>query len=205
MVDVSFNPTFRHTDFVDKRDRVEAGGPNGFNIRFRSLQADLAKLSSVVSDVDTALKTLGSGPAPTQRTLTLSPVLGPVVGTGAWAHDTSGYAARSGPLTTLAGVQSVSVPHGARLISLRCLGQNSGTGTLRIALSRSRLLSAVAPAERIARVTGDTNPFDRNESADANFALVDTTVFRYFILATLDGAAAGDTVTLSGFQVLYTA
>lgn len=205
MAEISFTPTFHHTDYVDNRDRVQAGGPNGFNARFRALEADLTTLSTVITDVDGALDTLGAGPAPTQHTLTLSPALVPVVGSGAWSHDTSGYASRSGPLTTLAGLQSVPVPNGARLVSLRVLGQNSGTGTLRIALFRSRLLSAVAPAERISRVNGDTNPFDRNESADANFALVDTTVFRYFILATLDGAAAGDTVTLSGFQILYTA
>lgn len=203
MASVSFTPTFHHTDYVDNRDRVQAGGPNGFNARFHAIENDLSTLATVVTDVDTALGTLGSGPAPSQHTLTMSPALVPVVATGAWAHDTSGYAARSGPLTTLAGVQSVPVPDGARLISLRSLGQNSGTGTLRITLFRSRLLSAVAPAERIARVSGDTNPFDRNESADANFALVDTTVFRYFILASLDGAAAGDTVTVSGFQVIY--
>jgi hypothetical protein len=203
MANVSFTPTFHHTDYVDNRDRVQAGGPNGFNARFHAIESDLSTLATVVTDVDTALDTLGSGPPPSQHTLTLSPALVPVVAAGAWAHDTSGYAARSGPLTTLAGVQSVPVPDGARLISLRSLGQNSGTGTLRITLFRSRLLSAVAPAERIARVSGDTNPFDRNESADANFALVDTTVFRYFILASLDGAAAGDTVTLSGFQVIY--
>ncbi len=205
MANVSFTPTFHHTNFVDNRDRVQAGGPNGFNARFGAIEADLTTLSSVVTNVDTELDALGAGPAPTQQTLTLSPALVPVVGAGAWAHDSSGYASRSGPLTTLAGVQSVSVPNGARLVSLRTLGQNSGTGTLRIGLFRSRLLSVVAPAERIARVTGDSNPFDHNEQADPNLALVDTTAFRYFIIATLDGAAAGDTVTLSGFQVLYTA
>ncbi|MFE5813195.1 hypothetical protein [Streptomyces sp. NPDC056479] len=205
MANVSFTPTFHHTDYIDNRDRVQAGGPNGFNARFRALEADLTTLSTVITDVDTTLDTLGAGPPPTQHTLTLSPALVPVAGASAWVIDTAGYASRSGTLTTLAGVQSVSVPNGARLVSLRSLGQNSGTGTLRITLLRARLLSAVTTAERIARVTGDTNPFDRNESADANFALVDTTAFRYFILATLDGAVAGDTVTLSGFQVIYTA
>ncbi len=177
MANVSFTPTFHHTNFVDNRDRVQAGGPNGFNARFGAIEADLTTLSSVVTNVDTELDALGAGPAPTQQTLTLSPALVPVVGAGAWAHDSSGYASRSG----------------------------RGTGTLRIGLFRSRLLSVVAPAERIARVTGDSNPFDHNEQADPNLALVDTTAFRYFIIATLDGAAAGDTVTLSGFQVLYTA
>jgi hypothetical protein len=56
MTDVSFTPTFQHTDYVDNRDRVQAGGPNGFNARFRALQADLGKLSKVITDVNSALQ-----------------------------------------------------------------------------------------------------------------------------------------------------
>jgi hypothetical protein len=204
MANISFTPTFHPTDYVDNQDRVQAGGPNGFNARFRALETDLRKLSTVITDVDTALDQLGA-PTPTQHTLTLSPALVPVVNRGPWSYDSSGYASRTGPLTALTGVQPVSVPDGARLVSLRSLGQNSGTGTLHIDLLRSGLLTSVTPAERIARVTGDTNPFDHNEPADSGLALVDTARFRYLILADLAGAAAADTVTISGFQIIYTA
>lgn len=67
MASVSFTPTFRHTDYVDNRDRVQAGGPNGFNARFRALQDDLGALSEVVTQVDGALQ---------QR-----PTIGPLVDT----------------------------------------------------------------------------------------------------------------------------
>jgi hypothetical protein len=204
MADVSFTPTFHHTNYVDNRDRVQAGGPNGFNVRFAAIEADLITLSDVVADVDAVLDSLGT-PAATQHTLSISPALTVVAGSGAWALDSAGYASRNGPLTTLAGVQPVPLPNGATLVSFRVVGQNSGTGSLRISLLRARLLSAVAPADRIARVTGDVNPFDRIENADPAFAAVDTTQFRYFVLATLDGAAAADVVTLSGFQILYKA
>jgi hypothetical protein len=56
MVDVSFTPTFRHTDYVDNRDRVQAGGPNGFNARFRALEEDLGTVSEVITEVAGALK-----------------------------------------------------------------------------------------------------------------------------------------------------
>jgi hypothetical protein len=56
MASVSFTPTFRHTDYVDNRDRVQAGGTNGFNARFRALQEDLGKLSGVITQVDDALQ-----------------------------------------------------------------------------------------------------------------------------------------------------
>ncbi|MFD7297818.1 hypothetical protein ACFV9W_31420 [Streptomyces sp. NPDC059897] len=205
MANVSFSPTFRHTDWVDHRDRVQAGSPNGFNARFRALEKDLTTLSTVVADVDTALDELGAGPAPTQHTLSLSPALAPGMDGGAWVHDASGHAARTGGLTRLAGVQSVSVPHGARLVSLRALGQNASVaGRIQITLLRCRLLSVGSVAERIAGILGDTDPFDRTESADASFSLVDTTAFRYFIYALLKDSGAGDTVTLSGFQIVYT-
>ncbi len=70
---------------------------------------------------------------------------------------------------------------------------------------RNRLISSVTPAERIARVTGDASPFDRNDPADPNFVQVDTQNYRYYLLATLDGAQNTDTVTLSGFQITYVA
>jgi hypothetical protein len=204
MADVTFTPTFHHTAYVDNRDRVQAGGPNGFNARFSAIEDDLTTLSTVVGKVDAALDALGA-PAPTQRTLTLTPSLAPVAGRGAWTSDAAGYASRTGPLTQLSGVQWVPLPHDAVLVSLRALGQNSGTGSLRITLFRSRLLSVVAQPEQIARVSGNTNPFDDNDPAVANLAQVDTTAFRYFLLVTLDGAANTDVVTLSGFQVVYTA
>ncbi|WP_326673428.1 hypothetical protein [Streptomyces canus] len=56
MTSVSFTPTFQHTDYVDNRDRVQAGGPNGFNARFKALQADLGKLSEVITKLDSALQ-----------------------------------------------------------------------------------------------------------------------------------------------------
>jgi hypothetical protein len=204
MADVSFTPTFRHTDYVDNRDRVQAGGPNGFNARFSAIQADLTTLSTVVGQVDAELDALGA-PTPTQRTLTLTPSFLPVVNAGAWSHDASGFANRVGNLTTLSGLMPVPLPHGAVLGSLRALGQNSGTGSLRITLFRSRLLAAVAPVERIVRVNGDANPFDQRESVPSSLAQVDTTAFRYFLLATLDGATASDVVSLFGFQVVFTA
>lgn len=56
MSSISFTPKFHHTDYVDNRDRVQAGGPNGFNARFQALEADLDKLSEVITEVSAALQ-----------------------------------------------------------------------------------------------------------------------------------------------------
>jgi hypothetical protein len=205
MADITFTPTFKHTPWVDNQDRVQAGGTNGFNVRLTAVQTDFGTLSTVVGQVNTALQALGQSPPLTTHQLTLSPALVPVTGSSAWAHDTDGYAVRTGPLTALAGLQTVNVPNGATLVSLRVPGQNSGTGLLTIGLYRSKLLATPAPAERLAQVTGNTNPFDSSSTVDPGVAIVDTATYRYFILANLIGASAADVVSLSGFQVTYQA
>jgi hypothetical protein len=205
MADVSFTPTFSHTPWVDNRDRVQASGPNGFNVRFSALQSDMQSLSTVVSEIDTILQVLGQGQPAQTRVLSLPPLLSPTSGAGPWALDTSGYAVRPAAQTTLAGITPAVLPNGVALASLRASGQNSGAGSLRVNLMRARVVGSPSPADRLARVTGDSNPFDNTVAVDPTMATVDNTVFRYFVLATLDNANTADVVSLSGFQISYVA
>lgn len=205
MVDVSFTPTFTHTPWVDNRDRVQAGGPNGFNIRFAELQADLQTLSGVVGTIDTALEALGQAPPAVSHVLTLPPQLSATAGDPAWQQDRAGYAVKPGPQIAVSGITPAVIPNQVTLSSLRASGQNSGAGLLRVSLMRARLIGAPAPADLIAQVVGNANPFDSTSAADSSKATVDTTTYRYFVLATLDGAAAADTVSLAGFQISYLA
>ncbi|MDP9696693.1 UNVERIFIED_ORG: hypothetical protein J2X79_004276 [Arthrobacter globiformis] len=71
MSDISFTPTFHHTDYVDNRDRVQAGGPNGFNARFRALATDLGKLSDVLTEVGDALQQRPSAEPLVDQTVTI--------------------------------------------------------------------------------------------------------------------------------------
>lgn len=204
MANVSFTPTFTHTPWVDNRDRVQASGPNGFNVRFAALQADLGILSGVVQQIGTVLDTLEAGPGAQTRVVTQAPVLSSVSGAGAWAIDAQGNAFRSGVLTALSGIAPVGLPDDVTLSSLRVIGTNSGTGALRIDLMRAPLAGGAAP-DRVARVVGDSAPFDTTVAATAALAVVDNVVFRYYVLALLSGAAANDSVSLSGFQISYLA
>ncbi|MGX2998569.1 hypothetical protein JNUCC64_30620 [Streptomyces sp. JNUCC 64] len=206
MSDVSFTPTFRHTAWIDNRDRVQAGGPNGFNVRFTALESDLDTLADVIAAVRAALDALGAQPPPSQRLLSLSPALVAVSGTAAWTHDSAGFAVRPSNQPSVAGLMAVSFPHGARLVALRALGQNTGSAALlRVSLMRSRLSGTPQPAERLVRVSGESNPFDARAGIDPALATVDTAAYRYFLLATADNAASGDVVTLSAFQIEYLA
>ncbi|MBD8059991.1 hypothetical protein IC607_13535 [Cellulomonas sp. JH27-2] len=204
MASVSFTPTFSHTPWVDNRDRVQASGPNGFNVRFAALQADLGALSGVVTQIDTVLDALEAGPGAQTRVVTLPPILVATSGGGAWALDTSGNAVRPAVQTSLSGIASAVLPQGVKVSSLRATGVNTGAGSLRVNLMRARLTGAGA-SDRLARVTGDANPFDNTVATDPAFSTVDNTTFRYFVLATLDNAATTDSVSLSGFQISYLA
>ncbi|HEY9294401.1 MAG TPA: hypothetical protein VIP98_24225, partial [Microlunatus sp.] len=59
--------------------------------------------------------------------------------------------------------------------------------------------------DQIVTVSGDADPFDHTVSIGGAFAVVDTTTYRYFVLAKLAGAAAADVVTMAGFQISYLA
>jgi hypothetical protein len=205
MADITFTPTFSHTPWIDNQDRVQAGGTNGFNVRLTAIQADLDTISTVVGEVNTALQALGQAPPPATHQLSLSPALVLITGSSAWTIDADGYASRTGNLINLAGLQSASLPDGATIVSLRAVGQNSGTGFLTVDFCRSKLLAAPAPAERLARVTGNSNPFDNTSAVDPSVAAVDNTTYRYFVSATLTGASTADVVSLSGFQITYQA
>jgi len=205
MTDVSFTPTFQHTPWVDNRDRVQASGPNGFNVRFGAIETDMQTLSSVVSQISGILNTLGQTPTPTPHTITLPPLLTPTVGVTGWSQDQAGYAARPSGQLSVAGIAPAVIPNGVTLTAFRASGQNSGTAAVRISLMRAHLVGPPSPADRLARVTGDANPFDNTVAVDPTMTVVDTTVFRYFVLATADGGAGTDSIGLSGFQITYLA
>jgi hypothetical protein len=48
MMAISYTRTFSHTDWVDNVDRVQAGGDNGFNGRFHSIEAEFDAISGIV-------------------------------------------------------------------------------------------------------------------------------------------------------------
>jgi hypothetical protein len=50
-----YNRTFQHTDWVDFVDPVQAGGNNGFNERFHSLENEFDLISAVIGSVSNAI------------------------------------------------------------------------------------------------------------------------------------------------------
>ncbi|AZM46642.1 hypothetical protein DMB38_13230 [Streptomyces sp. WAC 06738] len=200
MTDIAFTPTFKHTPWVDNRDRVSASGPNGFNTRFDTLQKDLESLSGVVKTIDTAIKATGQVPS-VERKLTLAPAFVAVPPSKPWSLDRFGAAVRPSAETDLTGMLTIAPPDGAKLLKFRAAGNNTGSGTLRISLFRAPFADA-STVQLVARVSG-AGAYDATQPVDPTMDRVDMNAFRYFVVGALSGAAVTDTVTVTSIQLTY--
>lgn len=201
MANITYTRQFQHTDWQDNVDRVQAGGPTGFNQHFHDIEGDFDAIAQVVSLINAALIALGQAPPPTPTQTTITPALVAASSTG-WQGGL-GVVSKPANQTSAWGAMSVDLPNGALIQSFRATGRNTGAGNLRIALQRQGVVLGT-PSERVAgldNITGD--PFDQNAPANSANALVNNQQFKYFITAQLDNAGATDTVVLNAFQITY--
>jgi hypothetical protein len=61
MAAITYAPNFQPPEYVDNVDRVQAGGPKGFNAQFQQLQAEFAAIATVVAQISAALDALAQG------------------------------------------------------------------------------------------------------------------------------------------------
>jgi hypothetical protein len=210
---IAFTPTFKHTDWVDNLDRVQAGGTNGFNIRFQQLLADEQALVTLIDQINTALASLSTPPTPTTRTLTLAPSLladidpsnlgpaGPTQNLG-WANFYS-VAVLPSQRTVADGSMPVAFPDGTTIQAMRVAGKNTGNGTLTVKLFASAFNDPTF--QPIVTITGaGSAPFGITVNASTtNNVNVVKPGFRYFLVASLFGATVGDAVQIYSFQIDY--
>lgn len=198
---IAYTRTFAHREWIDNVDRVQAGGDNGFNVRFHALESEFDALSGVVEQVAQAIALLSATPPAQEVRAAFTPTL---VGTSGspWSHGV-GFAQKPSGATAAHGMMSVDLPHGARIRQLRASGQNTGPGSLRILLLRQSATDPAATSDQIARVDGQDNPFSGIAAANQLFERVDNAQFKYYVSVRLDNAQAADTVNLISFQVVY--
>jgi hypothetical protein len=200
---ITFTRGFSHTDWVDNVDRVEAGGDNGFNGRFHSLESDLDTISNTFGDVQTALNTLGTPPGAQTSFTTLTPAFVATAQT-AWSFR-DGFAEKPGGATSANGQSPIALPHNQQITLFRVVGQNtSASGVLRIGLYRRTLADPSANFELIARVQPTGNPFNTTANPTAGLEVVDNQHFSYFVLATVANTQPADAVAITAMQVSHT-
>ncbi|MFF5302031.1 hypothetical protein ACFY5F_21945 [Streptomyces sp. NPDC013161] len=199
MADLSYTPTFHHVAWEDRKDRVEAAGPNGFNVRFNAIASDLAGLSTAVEDIGAAIDASNAAPPPQAQRLSFTPTLRPtgLLSGGQWSYDRNGVAHANSLAMT--GVANLTLPHGLRLTAVRVVGdmtRGSSHGVAgSIALARTPLRLVVPPpAPEPLAVDDDfvsVGPFDLQIPVSAPRALIDTGVFRYVLTATFQTVLFG--------------
>jgi hypothetical protein len=211
---ISYNRQFSHKNWIDFVDSVQAGGTNGVNGRFHAIETEFDTLSTVVSEINTALQV----PAPRPRTILFPPsqlggvftIIGP--GTPAWVPEFLGFAAT--PTTgspaafsdKAAGLMIVNLPDGATLQSLRVTGASAG-GQLSFGLvTRSSTTGAgggdIGQVTQTLATASSLVAFDLSNSVNA---VVDNAKNLYLFSISLSG---GNTTLSAGgtnlFSVLIT-
>jgi hypothetical protein len=205
---VSYSPTFHHTEWVDRLDRVVADGPNGFNNRFNAITHDLRQASTVVGQIGAALdQIVNVSPVPTQSALTFTPAMGGQNDTGVETMEISEG------IDASPGVMNLVLPDGVKLqnlhVTVDLAGGDFGPGLLVVTLSRLpvRLTTPPATPDTLASIsTSDPghNTFSK-EVNDLSLAQVDHSRFRYFLTASFTGNTVTPSVaSIISVQIQYT-
>jgi len=189
MVDISYAPAFHHTDWVDRVDRVEAAGPNGFNNRFNAIHGDLTQFATVVTQIGQAIDEVHTAPPPQTR-LSFVPRFRPVPPTIQWSLGGAGtVGAASVDGRPAVGVTDLTLPARVNLTSIRLVGRLTvdfgGSAQLAISLAQSPLSdpSGTAPVVATMTVSGSSS-FDESATVQAP---IDPTTFRYLLKAQFAG------------------
>jgi len=197
---------FRHDDWVDNVDRVQAGGDNGFNDRFHAIEAELDVIGKVVQVIDTEVSKLGDTPTQPPVRTSLSPTL-VAIGSPGWSH-VDGMAVKPAGASA-DGMMVVYLPQGSRIVSLRAVGSSgradgsNANASIRIRLRRQAVLGP-GGSETIATVSidGPNDPFDQTSGANTSFERVNNDQYKYYITASVASAGPNDPIQLRAFQII---
>jgi hypothetical protein len=193
--DLSYAPTFVHTDWLDNIDRVEAGGPSGLNARLHAIESDLHQVSTVVDQINAEITKLEvPGPPPGTHRLVFVPnfLLSPTEDARQWTYDGNGMAQGLSGINvgTLFGAVNVPVPDQVKLTAFRLRGSLNDTAgnlldsfTATLTRTPARLDANPAVTQQLAahQVTANADPIDRSVAIPPDVAVVDLASFRYQI------------------------
>jgi hypothetical protein len=214
VVDLHYAPTFHHDFWVDRRDRCEAEGSNGFNVRFQAIESDLHRLSTVVDEISTAVAAVNAVPSPTADVVTFTPIMLPVVNQPEWQTTATGLQTVFTAIGTSGfGVANFAPPDGVTLTGIRVVGDFNGLldgeaeFSLNVLRAPIRLTSPPTPPVTIASMIIGFQPqhYDTVMPVSPANAVVDLNTFRYYLTGSgTDLSGNGNTSTLEFVQLQFT-
>src|SRR5688572_506286 len=198
VTELNYVPTFHHRDWIDRLDPVEAGGPNGFNIRFRIIERDLDRVSTVVGQIATALRTThrpGPGGVDPPAQLTFTPNLLPAKPHRVFTFQANGVpvgvsvmsgGGGGGSGVSATGIANLAPPEGRKLTTVRFRGSIDGSGgsttnRATLFLLRSPLSNPTFFETLVSIQATGVGQFDAGGPVPDNLALVDIHLFRYVL------------------------
>ncbi|BDM70855.1 hypothetical protein HEK616_43420 [Streptomyces nigrescens] len=207
-------PKFSHTDWIDNEDRVQAGGENGFNIRFHHLESEFATLAKdhlnpvirALSNVETSLSLVPILAPSKQVDQPATPPLTPAAGQPLPAPPppvhwelVNDFAQKPSTATEAHGIMNITLPDGAEIKSLTMTGTRQPvTGVMPTAVLRRRVVTGDEGAQEIVKVSAFNVP-----AIPAVQAIVNNRTHRHFLQVDLPTVPVGDTVKLFCFQITY--
>jgi hypothetical protein len=207
MADFTYHPFFRHTPWQDKRDLVEADGSNGFNTRFTTIEGDLQAVSTVVTQIGTAIDTVSARvpPKPPTAIFTVAPTFQPISGLVGWVLQSSGAAVAASSAPAI-GVLPLNLPDHIHVTSIKALGSgtNSGTTNTSFTFTRVSLTDNSTSTFLFDNAPGHVPLNSVATLPDQALGAIDLTAFRYVFSAGVGAALLGSPITLTSIQFNYT-
>jgi len=194
MASISYDPSFQFTPDIDNVTRVQAGGPNGSNVRFQAIKAEFDALHLVVQDIGDAIAQLSVTPPPQARTSTFTPNLFSTSATASfqWGHG-DGFASTTAGQIQADGMMDIQLPQGSTINTLRVIG-NKGSGNISVDLRRQPIAHGSAPQVVVTIFV----PKSQNGTFDVNLPPTDPA------LATVDGERFRTTSWLASMVAIPT-
>jgi hypothetical protein len=192
---ISYTSQFKHNDWIDFVDSVQAGGANGINGRMHAIEAEFEKLSLVIAQVNASIVI----PPPTM-TLTFAPALLPNAPGTPWVQS-SGIAAKAAGQTAADGWMQLQLPDGVLLQTITIIGAKSGNvGSFNIQLARQALTGGAINTLLAIPLADQPDAFQVAGQVPQN--LVDNSVNKYLMIAKIVGADPAAIASLTAIQIL---
>jgi hypothetical protein len=208
MASITFTRGFKHVDWVDNEDVVQAAGDQGFNTRFHDIEADFDKVSEALALVKQSLDTLGATVnAPV--TIGLEPVLYSFGVNDAWSainwsQGSNGTFVQNIPSKPQAwGVLPLRLPDGVTLVSAKLLGEVLNAGPQTAVKCDIVQELRTPPFTRTQLVPLSAAVATDTPTIIAGSPTYDSGLNAYYALIRATDIAASTTVRIRGLQITY--
>jgi hypothetical protein len=194
---ISYTPQFSHKDWIDFVDSIQAGGPNGINIRMRGIAAEFQALSQVITQINSSLVI-----PPPIVTQSYAPSFFPNLTDPPWVQN-NGLATKGPSQTAADGWLPLQLPDGTQLQSMTILGTKSGNvGSFQMQLVKQPLSGGGVTTLLAIPLADQPDTIQVTGQVPSNLALVDNANNKYLVIARIVGADATSSASLNVIQIV---